>query len=299
MITGGSGLLALNWFAAMRSRYDVILGIHKRKPRLAGATGLKLDLESVGSLEAVLRTYTPVLVVHAAGCTSVEACEANPVQAHHVNVVLSSNVAQACQRAKIPLAYISTDHLFAGASAMSSETEPVTPINEYAKTKAAAEQLVAEACPEALLIRTNFYGWGTNYRQSFSDFIINSLRQGSPISLFDDVHYTPIVVERLAEVVHILAARKASGVYNVVGSERITKYDFGQHLAKVFELDTSLIQRGRLSELSALVSRPRDMSLSNNKVCKLIKHDLGTIDEHLQLLLHQERSGLALEFGKL
>lgn len=299
LITGGSGLLALNWFAAARDRYDIVLAFHERVPTIPGATGFTLDLDSRDQLLAALDTHAPEFVVHAAGCTSVEGCEKAPNIAHHVNVILAANVAAACKARGVPLVHISTDHLFAGTEAMATEEAPIAPLNVYGRTKAEAERRVTEACPEALVIRTNFYGWGTSYRRSFSDVIIDALRQKRPITLFDDVHYTPILAESLVEIVHGLLARKACGVFNVVGSERLTKYRFGLRVAETFGLDTALILLGALSDQAGLVNRPRDMSLSNRKVSALLGRDPGFVDEHLQRLRLQEQRSLALELGKI
>ena len=135
------------------------------------------------------------IVVHAAGMTSVEECEAKPDLARHINVDLAGNVAKACAKLGLPLIHISTDHLFSGEMPFLAETSPVTPVNVYGRTKAEAELQVLEAHPLALVIRTNFYGWGTSYRRSFSDVIIETLRSGRELNLFKDVFYTPILVE--------------------------------------------------------------------------------------------------------
>lgn len=299
LITGGSGLLALNWFAAARDRYDVVLAFHERMPSIHGAIGCPLDLGSMDQLLSAIDTHAPEFVVHAAGCTSVEGCEKAPDLAHYVNVTLAAHVAHACKARNVPFVHISTDHLFAGTEAMATEETPIAPLNVYGKTKAEAESRVAQACPEALVIRTNFYGWGTSYRRSFSDVIIDALRQKRPITLFDDIHYTPLLAECLVETVHGLLARKASGIFNVVGSERLTKYRFGIHLAETFGLDAASIRRGAFADLPGLVKRPRDMSLSNRKVSTFLGKDPGGLCEHLYRLRRQELRGLALELGKL
>ena len=51
---------------------------------------------------------------------------------------------------------------------------------------------VLEINPDALIIRTNFYGWGPTYKKSFSDFIIdNSKLEKNIFLLFSDVYYIP------------------------------------------------------------------------------------------------------------
>lgn len=298
-ITGGSGLLALSWAIALRDRHAVTLGLHERVVSLRDVATHPASLDTVDGVLRALDTITPGLVVHAAGLTNVERCEANPELAHHVNVELAANVARACAQRRVSLVHISTDHLFDGSRPLVDETEPVDPQNTYARTKAAAEIRVLEANPEALVVRTNFYGWGPRYRHSFSDFVVDSLRRGSPVTLFRDVAYTPIVAAALKDAVLELAALRISGIVNVVGDERLSKYEFGVRIAKTFELDLELIRPGLLADQPALVRRPRDMSLSNAKVRELLQRELGGVDAHLEELHRQERLGLAQEVQNL
>jgi dTDP-4-dehydrorhamnose reductase len=299
LITGGSGLLALNWFVTMRDRYEVVLVLHERTLSVPQAITCILDLHSPDSMTAALDLYDPKYVVHAAGFTSVEKCDEAPDTAHDVNVVIAGNVARACRARATPLVHISTDHLFSGGYAFVTEEAPLMPLNTYARTKAEAESLVSELYPEVLIIRTNFYGWGTSYRESFSDFILRSLRGGNVIILFDDIFYSPIIIEQLVKITERLLSCNASGVFNVVGSERLTKYDFGLRLAEVFGLDPSLVQRGSIADISKFVLRPRDMSLSNRKVCEFLGLDTGGVNEQLELLRAQEVRGIAKELAAL
>ncbi len=298
-ITGGSGLLALNWAVKDRDVFNVSLGIHKKEINLKGVQASPLNLEYISTIEKFLDDLQPSWVVHGAGLTSVEECELNPELASYVNVTLAQNMAIACAKLKIPLIHISTDHLFTGHQALVDENCLVAPVNVYGKTKADAEQLVLEAYPEALVIRTNFYGWGTSYRQSFSDVVINALRSKQRISLFQDVYYTPILAEVLVEVIHKLVGQRASGIFNVVGNDRVSKYEFGLRLANEFDLDGHLIDPDQLKNRPFLVQRPYDMSLSNQKITNFLDASVGGLDQHLMRLKQQENNGLARELSKL
>lgn len=299
LITGGSGLLALNWASAVRDRFSIILGFHKRTVSLAGTQAKSVDLESMDDLVRTFEEVSPQVVIHTAGLTSVEKCESEPELARHVNVTLATNVARACARLGIQLVHISTDHLFSGQKSFITEEHPVSPVNVYGRTKAEAESRVCEADPQALVIRTNFYAWGTSYRHSFSDTVIRALRTGKGLTLFQDVFYTPILAEVAANAVHDLVGLKASGIFNVVGDGRISKFDFGRKIADEFDLDPCGITPGLLVDQAALVRRPLDMSLSNTKVCNLLGRQLGDIQGHMARLHQQELSGLAQEIRAL
>ena len=298
-ITGGSGLLALNWAIAIRDSHNVTLGLHKQAVKIQGVNTQKIDLDSVEHLIRVFDESGTNIVLHAAGYTNIEACEVSPAMAWYINVNLANNVAKACAKLGLPLIHISTDHLYAGHEPMLDEFCVLKPVNVYGKTKAEAEGLVLESHPDSLVIRTNFFGWGSSYRQSFSDMIIGSLRSGKELKLFTDVYYTPILAETLASAVHDLVKLKASGVFNLVGGERISKYNFGIDIARVFGLDAGLIKPSLLSDNVGLVERPLDMSLSNQKACQLLGRELGNVTDGLIRLYQQEKIGQAREIGIL
>lgn len=299
LITGGSGLLATNWALTIRDDHPVILGLHQREVSLAGVTTQTIDLESVDGLRRSFELLHPGLVIHTAGLTNVEACEANPELAHHLNVELAATVARACADMDLSLVHISTDHLFSGEQTLVDESAPVAPVNRYARTKAEAEIQVLDNHPHALVLRTNFFAWGPSYRQSFSDMIIKALRAREELTLFEDVFFTPILVEVLVEAAHDLVTMNCEGVVHLVGDERISKFDFGQRLAKKFELDSSFIKPGLLRDHEELIDRPQDMSLSNQKASTLLGRKLGDIDDQVAGLQQQECLGIAHEVQSL
>jgi dTDP-4-dehydrorhamnose reductase len=125
------------------------------------------------------------------------------------------------------------------------------------------------------------------------------LRSGDPVTLFQDVHYTPIHLEAQRAAIFDLIAQGVSGVVNVVGDERLSKYEFGMKVAARFGLDQNLIRAGRITEQVGLVRRPLDMSLSNGRARTLLGRSLGDVDAHLTLLKQQEEAGLADELRNL
>jgi dTDP-4-dehydrorhamnose reductase len=295
VVTGGSGLLALNWAAVRRGTDRVVLWLHRRSVALRGVEAVFGDSESDSATERMLGELGADLVIHTAGLTNVDACEARPDEAHVANVQLAARVARSARRSGCDLAHISTDHLFGGETGMITEATDPTPVNVYGQTKAEAEKRVQDAHPDALVVRTNFYCWGPQYRPSFSDRIISSLRDGRSITLFDDVRYTPILADVLAGAVHDLVGAGAAGVFNVSGDDALTKHEFGQRVARRFGLDATLIDRGSVADKPLLAARPRNMRLSNEKLTVRLGRAVGGVDAHLEALFVQEADGRAQE----
>ncbi len=299
LITGGTGLLGVNWAICRRNLYNVTLGIHDRYISIEDVCSRKIAYSSKEKIFSDIKNINPKYLVHAAGYTNVELCEKSPELAKSINVSLTEIIADICAHLNIKMIYISTDHLFSGENKFYNETDDVHPVNVYAKSKAEAELKVLNICEDSIVVRTNFYGWGTSYRQSFSDFIITSLRTNKEISLYKDVFYTPILIESLVNIIDELILKDVSGVFNVAGSNRLSKYDFGQAVAEVFKLDKNRIKPVSLADNNTFVKRPLDMSLSIKKTEEVIGKSILGIDADLARLRQQENVDAIKEIKSL
>ena len=291
LFTGGSGLLALNSALYLRNDFEVYLGLHSRIINLEGVHTCILDLENEQALEEELIRIKPDILINAAGMTNVEECELKPNEADTINAIVPGVLARLSKKLNIYFVHISTDHLFDGTKSFQTEEDTISPLNVYGKSKAKGEQEVLKNNNEALIVRTNFFGWGTSYRQSFSDFIIYSLRQEKKITLFEDVYYTPILIQTLIDQIQLLIKDKIKGIINIVSDERISKYDFGILIADTLRLNKKLIVKGSIENNTRLVKRPKDMSLSNYKIkSTLKKYSYPSLNQQLEILFNCEIS---------
>jgi dTDP-4-dehydrorhamnose reductase len=299
VITGGSGLLAVNWYLENAHENHFILGMNSKMINVEKAETFLSDLSSADACKRQFEKLRPSLVIHTVAITNIEKCEENPELAEEVNTQMALNVAEACRYFNIPLVHISTDQLFNGNQSFYSEEDATCPLNIYGATKRRAETGVLDMHEKAIVVRTNFFGWGPTYRRSFSDFIIRSLRAGQEIRLFNDVFYTPIVISELVDVIMQLVEKEKYGLFNVVGSERLSKYDFGVNLAKTFALDKTLIQSVEIGSVNNLVKRPLDMSLSNSKVNASLDKKIGSMQSFIEHLVKQESAGFVQTVEKI
>lgn len=298
LITGGSGLLGINFAIKMKDVWDIYLFYRSKSIEIQGISCINIDLGDEDRLISTCEQISPDLIIHTAGLTNVELCESDYFKAYESNVLTTRYIAQAATKTGAKLVHISTDHFSNSSIPQSKENEIEIPLNNYAKTKMDGEFEVTRANTTSLIVRTNFYGWGHKYRTSFSDLIINTLRKKEEITLFDDVFYTPIYVEDLIDKIKALIDLDACGIFNVVGKERITKYEFGMKLASVFSLDSNLIRKGSVSQKIELVKRPFDMSLSPDKLLKTTGKDLLTLEASLNQMKQSEFDGVRLKIEK-
>ncbi len=291
LITGMSGLLGLNAALSCRDRHQVVGAVHSHPVSLQGVTARRLDIRDPAVVRAWVADERPDLILHTAGLTNVEACESDPAAARALNVQAAEYVADAATATRTPLLHVSTDHLFDGHRAMSVETDAPSPLNEYARTKLEAERVVAQVCPQAWILRTNFYGWGHRHRASFSDWIVTALRAGQNLTMFDDVYFTPILVNDLVDAAFALAGTSTPGLYHLCGGERISKYAFGRLVAEAFGLDASRIAPVSVDSFPFKAARPRDMSLDCSKAGAVLGRNMPSVADGLARLADLEKAG--------
>lgn len=290
-ITGISGLLGLNAALQLRREFEVS-GCYLRHPvRIPDVETARVDLTDPVAVQDMIRRASPEIVIHAAGLTAVDDCQRDPALARRLNVEASRGVAQAAAARGAKLVHISTDNLFDGRALVQREDDPPSPLNAYAESKLEAERVVAAACPEALVVRTNFYGWGPPHRPSFSDWILDGLLARRTLPVFQNIHFSPILVNDLIEAIRDLARAEASGVYNVAGAERVTKHSFALQLAAAFGLDPSPIRAVQLKDVPLLAPRPLESALDSTRAERVLGRRMPASRDGLDRLRKLQRDG--------
>ena len=293
LITGGSGLLATNMAFAKKEEWDICLLLRSKEVSIPGVTTTFTSIEDLNTTKQLISEVQPDLIIHTAGLTNVDRCETDTLQAYTSNVLVAENIAKTTAELNVKMIHISTDHFSDSGKPNATESEIDIPVNNYAKTKLDAEYLVRKHNKDALIIRTNFFGWGHEYRKSFSDRILQAGREGCEIGLPDSIYFTPILVTDLIEKIQLLASANKSGIYNVVGGERLSKLDFGQRLLKAFSLNPDLAVKASYDNNPNNIPRPTDMSLSCKKIEKDLNLSMPGVDDYFQSLKQQQEEGLS------
>ena len=285
LIIGGSGLLGSNWGKKWRNRYNIFLGINKRFISIKGTKSIIIDFRNEKVIRDILEKNKIDILINCSGLTNVEMCEKNKELAEFVHCSLCEVFSKLCSSMGIKQVHISTDHLFDGSKKNIDEECLPKPLNYYGKTKFISEKMVTKFNSNALIIRTNFYGKGTSYRRSFSDYIIDNITMNKSVNLFNDIYFTPIYIDELIDLVEKLLFKDLRGIFNVVGDERITKYEFGLKIASEMGIESDLIKKALFSKRNDLIKRPFDLSLSNKKLKNSISSSIKTLNQQIRDML--------------
>lgn len=294
LITGASGLLGGNLARDYSAQYDVSGVFHSHRIALSGVKMIGADLTQDELTRRVIGKVQPDLVVHCAAATDVDRCQRDEAWAYRLNVEMARSVATAAAAREASLIHISTDAVFDGRQGGYSEHSEPAPINVYGASKLAGEAAVRKAHPDALIVRTNLFGWNLrrNHR-SLAEWFLASLVEGRVIQGFGDVSFSPILVNDLGDLLLELWAKGAQGLLHLGGADCLSKHQFGRELAARFGHDPASIRRSSVDQAGLVAPRPKELCLDSGKAATVLARPVPSLAGGLDRF-----AALATELGR-
>jgi dTDP-4-dehydrorhamnose reductase len=293
LLTGASGLLGINLaFEAIREHE--VIGVDRGKLKSAPFPVVRADLTHRGVMDSVLDSTRPDWLINCAALANLEKCEQDPVQARNLNTDLPGELAVACAKRNIRFIHISTDAVFDGTKegtyAYTEEDEP-SPPGTYSQTKLDGERAVTQVNSQAILARVNFYGWSLGGRRSLGEFFVNNLSEGKNVSGFTDVIFCPMLVNDTARLLLEMLQKNLTGLYNVLGPQPMSKYQFGLEVARTFGLREELISPQSVETSSLTAKRSHNLWLSIHKLSTDLGHEIPAFSTGLAEFYTQFQQG--------
>jgi dTDP-4-dehydrorhamnose reductase len=199
---------------------------------LCGVDLPEVDLTDLASARSSIAAFRPDVIIHAAAMTDVDGAARDPDLAYRVNALGTRNVAAAGEAIGAALLAISTNEVFDGTKGEPYlEFDAVHPINPYARSKLAAEQLVRDLTARFYIVRTAWlYGLGGN---NFVKKIIARADRDGRLRVVTDEVSSPTYAEDLVSAVEQLIPTGAYGIYHFTNDGACSRYEFAQ---KILEL---------------------------------------------------------------
>jgi dTDP-4-dehydrorhamnose reductase len=224
----------------------------------------EVDLAQWEAAKGFLDAARPQVVVNLAALTDVDYCEQHPAEAYRVNAGMVLNLARwiESQSSHTQLIQISSDQVYDGEGP--HDESHVVPLNYYAWSKCLAEQYASRVNGTSL--RTNFFGRSRlPQRPSFSDWLVSSLRAAKPVTVFEDVLFSPLSLESLVSRIALVISRPLPGIFNLGSRGGLSKADFAFRLARAAGLATDSLTRGAGASMKRPARRPLDMRMSSQR----------------------------------
>lgn len=292
LVTGASGLLGLNFCLAVDGKKHKVTGVDNRNPlKWINFKMLQANLTKPGSVQRIIEEVKPDVILHCAANANVDDCESHPDEAEAVNSVLPGEIAEIASKQKIKMIHISTDAVFDGEAGNYSESDLPNPLSVYALTKLRGENAVLAANPHALVMRVNFYGWSITGKRSLAEFFAYNLADKKQLKGFTDIFFCPMMVLDLVDTLVEATDKGLNGLFHCVGPEAMSKFDFGQAVARQFEFDPELISPASILDGGLTAARSPNLTLSTAKLSSALGHPLPEFLTGLKKFHSQYRHG--------
>jgi dTDP-4-dehydrorhamnose reductase len=291
LITGASGLLGLNLSLAKYQTHTII-GVDRAK--LAGVPYelVRADLTQPGVIAHLIDAHQPDAIIHTAANANVDDCQSDPQGAQRLNAELPGELASVCALRGVRLVHISTDAVFDGTlNGVYTEEQTPHPLGVYAQTKLEGERNVLSANPQAIVARVNFFGWSLSGARSLSEFFFNKLSAGEQCNGFTDVFFCPLFVGDLADTLTLMLEKNLTGLYHVVGSQALSKYDFGQRIARQFGFDPGLVIPRSVEDSGLKAPRSHNLRLSIHKLSTALGQEIPAVSTGIAKFYTQAQQG--------
>jgi dTDP-4-dehydrorhamnose reductase len=299
LITGASGLLGLNTALEAAKEQHVFGQVNSQRLNTTAFSTVQADLLVPGTIQRLLEDTQPDWVIHCAALANVDLCETNPQQAQQLNSEIPGELAEYVARGGARLIHVSTDAVFDGQAGDYREQDAPNPLGVYARSKLAGEQAVAGANPQAIIARVNLFGWSLFGKRSLAEFFFNNLSAKKPCMGFTDVFFCPMLANDLGIVFLKMLEAGLSGLYHTVGSQCLSKYEFGIQLARRFGFDEKLVIPTSVEDSGLTAVRSPNLTLRTDKLVHALGEPLPNVSTGLEKFYTQYQQGYPQEIRRL
>ena len=280
VLLGGSGLFGSTFIPIIGSTDHTVITIGR-----STSNDYKCNVEDLDALSNALNEIAPDVILNLIAITDVDMCERDPKQAYFINVKILENVVNWIESnsKNCHLIQISTDHVYCGQGPHDELNVMLT--NYYSFSKYAAELVCLRV--KSAVLRTNFFGRSKRKnRLSFTDWLYNSIINNEPISVFNDVFFSPLSMNTLSKMIIEVINTRLCGVYNLGSNYGMSKSDFCFHFIKLLNMKSNNIDIVSIDDVSFIKTyRPKDMRLDVSKFEKKMGIKLPSLENEIKTII--------------
>ncbi|MFA6598053.1 MAG: NAD(P)-dependent oxidoreductase [Ignavibacteriaceae bacterium] len=287
LITGGSGLLGQFLNKELANHFNILTTYHQHIGNCDKFNSAKIDLTNFDLITELFASFQPGVVVHTAAISNPNAAMLLPHKdVYTINVKVTEHLAKLCEKHSAKLIYLSTDLVYAGyRGSLLKEDAKLIPVSLYAETKLLGEIKIKNIFENYIILRTALlYGLSSTHATNHFQEMYEKLKSGISVPLFIDQYRTPLALNDAARIIReIIQKDLKTEILNFGGSERVSRFELGEILCGIANLDKTLLKKISLLDLQNYPA-VADVSMNTDKLLSFgIKQQ--TIDEAISLIL--------------
>ena len=261
---------------------------------MQGADFPAIDITDQTSVDSVIDSAAPDIIINCAAYTAVDACEDHQAQAFAVNRDGVANLARCAERRKALLVHISTDYVFNGLQKTPYlETDQPDPKTVYGSSKLAGEEQVLSLCRRHFIFRIAWlYGlYGANFVKTIRTLALQRSQNGAPLKVVNDQYGTPTYTRQVCRQIIRLFDCTDYGIYHSTQEGACTWYDFARLIVEKSGIACTVAPCST-QEFVRPAQRPASSVLENGRLKKHALNSMAPWQEAFEEFLRDEHQAV-------
>ena len=272
LVTGSNGQLGKS--------LKCLIGQSSLNHEFVFVTREQLDLTNFNNVRNLIEKNKFDIIINCAAYTSVDKAETEKKQANLINHFAVLNLAEIARDNHIKLIHISTDYVFDGSKLESyDETDSVSPLNVYGKTKLDGENAIFSIMQfDALIIRTSWVY--SIHGNNFVDTILKLCKVKAEINVITDQIGSPTFANDIASSILSIVenkkfneSRQESQIFHYSNEGKCSWYEFANEINRLSESECKINPIHSKDYPQAAV-RPKQVILNKRKIIDFFDLDL-------------------------
>lgn len=274
-ITGSTNLLAsyLLRCAPKKIKLSASYNVNSLVPNINCKYYL-VDIAQPKLIENAFKRFKPDIVIHTAAISSPDYCNNHKSEAKKINIGGTQNIIKACKRYGSSFIFISSNGIYDGQKSPYDEDAKRKPIDVYGKTKYQGELLTASSgLPFNIIRLMTMYGWNNPHERSNPmTWLIDTLgKNKTSVNVVNDLFNNYLSADVAAAAIwKVVLLKKFGESFNIAGKQCMSRYEFSQEVARVFNLDKNMIHKVKGDFFKNFVARPKDTCFDTGKMQKIL-----------------------------
>ena len=283
-VVGSDSLIGTALISELRNSGQRVTGTTRRQEKV-DVSKLYLDLSNN---MAEWASPSPVSVaVLCAGETTMEMCERMPAFTARINVDSISVLAKNLVDQGAFVVYLSSNHVFDGTRSYRQADEPTSPVTEYGRQKAEAEDRIRKLGNRVAIVRLTkvlYPGFPLLHQWR------NSLEQGKSIQPFSDMYMAPVPLDFVVTILRLISKRQLAGVIHVSGDRDISYKEVAFMGARILGADENLVNPVKSRDFIKNVEpAPRHTTLNTDYIKSTLDMKPPDIQETIEIAFERKR----------
>lgn len=259
LITGATGTLGTAFARICQLRNLTFILLNRQE----------MDIAVHASVERALALYQPWAVINASGYVNVDNAEGDVERCFRENASGPAILADVCARDGVKLVTFSSDLVFNGEQETPYvESDRVSPLNAYGRSKAEAERRILDRYPQSQVIRSSaFFGPWDPY--NFITIGLKALARGEPFAAAKDITISPTYIPDLVNTALDLLIDGEAGIWHLTNGQSVTWADLILQASEKANIDPSRLELRTCEEMGHIARRPIYSALSSEKAILL------------------------------